>query len=234
MTEIFTGVVAIDGPSGSGKSTVAKAVAVRLGLRYLDTGAMYRAVCAAAMHDGIDLHDQDAVAAYTRRLELFIPTDPAHQTVIANGRDVTAEIRTTEVSENVSAVATNLAVRAELVDRQKAVVEGGAIVLEGRDTTTVVAPDADVRLLITADPDARIARRTAQLHDTVDQETLTMTTAQIVVRDAKDATVVDFQSASDGVHEIDTTALTLEQTIDTALHLVRHAPARHHRRQRGE
>ncbi|PRZ40925.1 cytidylate kinase [Antricoccus suffuscus] len=233
MSETFTGVVAIDGPSGSGKSTVAKAVATRLGLRYLDTGAMYRAVCAAAMYDGIDLHDEAATAAYAQQLELFTPTDPADQTVIANGRDVTAEIRTTRVSENVSAVATNLAVRAELIARQQAIVAGGAIVLEGRDTTTVVAPYADVRLLITADPEARIARRTAELHDTVDQETLTMTTAQIVVRDEKDSTVVDFQSASDGVHEIDTTNLTLEQTIDTALHLVWHAPTSKQQQQRG-
>ena len=216
----FCGIIAIDGPSGSGKSSVAKAVAKRLGLRYLDTGAMYRAVCAAAMREGIDLHDQVAVAGFTRRLELFTPTDPDEQVVIANGHDVTVEIRTTEVSENVSAVATNLAVRAELIARQQAVIEDGSIVLEGRDTTTVVAPDADVRLLITADPRARIARRTAELHDSVDQVTMNLTTAQIVLRDAKDSTVVDFQTAGDGVKEIDSTNLTLEQTIDTALHIV--------------
>ena len=159
----FTGVIAIDGPSGAGKSSVAKEIARRLGLRYLDTGAMYRAVAVAARHRGYDLGDHAAVADFARRMELFVSTDTGEQIVVVNGDDVTPDLRTTDTSESVSAVATNLPVRAELIARQQAIVRAGRIVLEGRDTTTVVAPDADVRLLIFADPDARLARRAMEL-----------------------------------------------------------------------
>lgn len=223
----FVGTIAIDGPSGSGKSTVARLVAERLSLRYLDTGAMYRAVCAAALNNGVDLHNQQAVAQFVRNLELFISTDADDQQVIAAGVDVTDQIRTTEVSELVSEVATNLAAREELILRQRAMIAAGAIVLEGRDTTTVVAPHADVRLLITADPQSRIARRAAELYDAVDQQTMQATSAQIVVRDERDSTVVQFHTASEGVHTIDSTHLTLDQTVDNALHFVWHSPTGH-------
>lgn len=223
----FVGIIAIDGPSGSGKSTVARLVADRLSLRYLDTGAMYRAVCAAAINNGIDVRDHAAVAQFVRDLELYISTDTDDQQVIAAGVDVTDQIRTTEVSEAVSEVATNLAVREELIARQRAMVAAGGIVLEGRDTTTVVAPNADVRLLITADPTSRIARRAADLYDTVDQQTLDATSAQIVIRDQRDSTVVEFHTASAGVHTIDSTHLTLDQTVDNALHFVWHSQTGH-------
>lgn len=217
----FSGVVAIDGPSGSGKSTVSKAVATALGLRYLDTGAMYRAVAYGAQHSGIDLGDAPAVERFAREMDLPMPTDPAQQQIRINGIDVTTQIRTSEVSEIVSTVATNLGVRDELVRRQKeTVADGERIVLEGRDTTTVIAPHAQVRLLITADPQARIARRTAELHSQVNAETMSRTTAQILERDTKDSTVVEFQTAANGVITLDTSHLDLQQSIDAVLQII--------------
>lgn len=217
----FHGVVAIDGPSGSGKSSVSKAVARRLGLRYLDTGAMYRAVAYGALLAGIDLDDQAAVERFARQMNLPMPTDPDDQRILVNGTDVTAPIRTSEVSNIVSAVATNLAVRRELVRRQQQIVaDCGGIVLEGRDTTTVIAPDADVRILITADPAARVARRTAELHDEVSSDTMSKTVSEIVDRDAKDSTVVNFQTAADGVTTLDTSHLDLEQSIGAVLQII--------------
>ncbi|MFV0534515.1 MAG: (d)CMP kinase [Cumulibacter sp.] len=224
MTDAFRGVVAIDGPSGSGKSSVAKAVARSLRLRYLDTGAMYRAVTSGALQAQIALDDAAAVAEFARRMDLPVPTDPDAQRIVINGADVTEAIRTSEVSEAVSAVATNLDVRAELVRRQREIVAAGAaIVLEGRDTTTVVAPNAAVRLLITADPQARIARRAAELHETVDARTMGATTAQIIERDAKDSTVVEFHQAADGVITVDTSHLSLESSIETVLRIIAEA-----------
>lgn len=217
----FSGVVAIDGPSGSGKSTVSKAVATTLGLRYLDTGAMYRAVAYGAQHSGIDLGDASAVQRFAREMDLPMPTDPAQQQIRINGIDVTTQIRTSEVSEVVSLVATNLGVRDELVRRQKDIVaDGERIVLEGRDTTTVIAPHAGVRLLITADPQARIARRTAELHSQVNAETMSRTRAQILERDTKDSTVVQFQTAANGVITLDTSHLDLQQSIDAVLQII--------------
>lgn len=217
----FRGVVAIDGPSGSGKSSVSKAVATALGLRYMDTGAMYRAVAYGAQRAGVDLTDAAAVQRFAQQMSLPVPTGADNQRIVINGVDVTTAIRASEVSEVVSAVATNLAVRAELVRRQQAVVtDGAAIVLEGRDTTTVVAPHADVRILITADPQARVARRAAELHQRVDADTMTRTSAQIIERDAKDSTVVEFQRAADGVITLDTSDLSLEGSIAAVLQII--------------
>lgn len=217
----FRGVVAIDGPSGSGKSSVSRAVAAALGLRYMDTGAMYRAVAYGALRAGVDLDDAAAVQRFAEGMSLPVPTDPQRQQIVVNGEDVTVQIRTTAVSEVVSAVATNLPVRAELVRRQQAVVaDGQAIVLEGRDTTTVVAPDAAVRILITADPQARIARRAAELHASVDAAAMQQTSAQILERDAKDAAVVEFQRAADGVVTLDTSYLSLEGSIQAVLEII--------------
>lgn len=213
-------VIAIDGPSGSGKSSVSRSVARQLGLRYLDTGAMYRAVAQGAVLAGIDVEDAERVAQYAREMDLPMPTDPDEQTIIVNGQDVTAAIRTSAVSLIVSAVATNLAVRRELVRRQQEIVAAGSIVLEGRDTTTVVAPGAQVRILITADPEARVARRTAELHDEVSGRTMSQTMTEIIDRDAKDATVVNFQTAADGVITLDTSHLDLAGSVAAVLRII--------------
>ncbi|HET7277757.1 MAG TPA: (d)CMP kinase, partial [Dermatophilaceae bacterium] len=161
--------VAIDGPSGSGKSSVSRAVARALGVGFLDTGAMYRALTWWCLERGIDLADRAAIARAARDLPLAMGTDPAAPTVAVAGRDITADIRTTRVSEQVSAVATNTQVRPELQRRQRELMgqiaaASGGVVAEGRDITTVVAPDAVVRILLTASEEARLRRRSTELH----------------------------------------------------------------------
>ena len=196
--------IAIDGPSGSGKSSVSRAVAGRLGVGYLDTGAMYRALTWWCLDRGIDLTDADAVAAAARDLPLEIGTDPAAPTVSVGGTDVSEAIRTTEVSTAVSAVATNLEVRAVLQQLQRDLMariaeQSGGVVAEGRDITTVVAPDARVRVLLTASEEARLRRRSAELHGTVDAAAVEATRDQVVRRDRDDSTVSTFTEAAEGV-----------------------------------
>ncbi len=215
-------VVAIDGPSGSGKSSTSRAVAERLGLDYLDTGAMYRAVAVAFLDSGVARDDVDAIIETTRAADIEISTDPADRSVRVNGRDVTAEIRQPRVSENVSAVATIPQCRADLVGRQRALMEASerGIVAEGRDVTTVIYPDADVRILLTASPEARLARRSGELGASVTADQLR---DQVLRRDADDSTLVEFQSAADGVHLLDTSGLTLSQVVDAVVALAEEA-----------
>jgi CMP/dCMP kinase len=213
-------VVAIDGPSGSGKSSVARGVARRLGLRYVDTGAMYRALTWWAISRGVDLADTAAVAVLARELPLTLGTDPADPRVLVDGTDVADAIRLPEISAAVSAVATNLAVREELVRRQRALADSGDVVVEGRDITTVVAPDADVRVLLTASEAARLQRRALEVHGSADAAAVEATRDQVVRRDAQDSTVATFTVAADGVTLLDSSHLSLEQTIDAVLALV--------------
>jgi cytidylate kinase len=176
-------VVAIDGPAGAGKSTVGRAVADALGLQYLDTGAMYRGVTLAALRRGIDVHDDDAVAAMLPDLDLVV--DDMH--VLVDGLDATAEIRSREVTAAVSAVAANSAVRAELVSRQRGWAhERNGGVLEGRDIGSVVFPDAALKLYITASPRVRAQRRVGEIGgDVADVET------SILERDRLDSSRAD-------------------------------------------
>lgn len=215
-------VVAVDGPSGSGKSSVSREVARRLGAGYLDTGAMYRAVCWSVLADGIDPADATAVAARARDVDLVMGTDPQAPAVHVGGVDVGAAIRETRISAAVSAVATNLEVRAELRRRQREIIEAeraarGGVVAEGRDITTVVAPDADVRILLTADERARLARRALEVHGTADEAALAATADQVLRRDADDSTVSSFHEAADGVLHLDSSALTFDETVDAVL-----------------
>ncbi len=210
-------VVAVDGPSGSGKSSVCREVARRLGARYLDTGAMYRAVTWAALDRGVALRDVEAVAAFARSLRIDVSTDPDKASVQVDGVDVTAEIRESAVSAAVSAVATNLAVRAELVGRQRDLVAAGRIVVEGRDITTVVAPDAPVRILLTASEAARLARRAQELHGPADESAFAATHDEVVRRDADDSTVAEFTRAADGVMELDTSTLSFDEVVEAVL-----------------
>jgi cytidylate kinase len=218
-------IIAVDGPSGSGKSSTARGVATRLGLRFLDTGATYRAVTWSAVEHGLDLDDTAAVAQRARDLRLEISTDPSHQFVIADGTDVTAAIREPRISEVVSKIATNLDVRKELIRRQRAIIDNaqksaqpsGGIVVEGRDIATVVATDAELKVLLTADQEARMARRGAE----VGSLTAEQLRDQIVRRDADDSTVSEFQVASDGAVTIDSTYMTLEEVIDVISRLAK-------------
>lgn len=218
--------VAIDGPSGSGKSSVSRAVARELGLAYLDTGAMYRALAWALLADGTDLTDQTVVADRARSLDLDVAIDPDTEVVEVGGTDVTEEIRETRISERVSTVATNLDVRAELRRRQREIIdraraERGGIIVEGRDITTVVAPDAEHRILLTASEEARLARRSLELHGAADAEQIASTRDQVIRRDRDDSTVSAFLEAADGVVTVDTSELGLNEVVATVLALVR-------------
>ena len=223
-------VIAVDGPSGSGKSSVSKAVARRLGLAYLDTGATYRAATWWCLHLGLDLADRDAVAEAVRTMPLEMGVDPSVESVLIDGHDVREDIRTTRISEKVSAVATNLEVRAELgrlqralIDAQKAVGSfsgGRGVVAEGRDITTVIAPDADARVLLTASEEARLARRALELHGDAGTEAVEATKDQVLRRDRDDSTVAEFQVAADGVVTVDSSDLDFEQTIQAVLDVV--------------
>ncbi len=223
MTALLT--IAVDGPSGSGKSSVSRAVAGRLGIGYLDTGAMYRALTWWCLEHGIALDDADAVAAAAHALPLAMGTDPNAPAVSVDGRGIDAEIRTTEVSSAVSAVATNLAVRAEMRRRQRALMEQiaadtGGVVAEGRDITTVVAPDARVRLLLTATEEARLRRRSTELHGHADAAAVAATRDQVVRRDRDDSTVSQFTTAADGVVLVDTSELSFEDSVEAVLAVV--------------
>ncbi|MCV7512437.1 (d)CMP kinase [Micrococcus luteus] len=212
-------VVAVDGPSGSGKSSVSKAVARRLGAAYLDTGAMYRAVAWHCLHEGVDLADSEAVAAAAVAMDLDQSTDPDVEAVRVGGTDVTEAIRGPEVTDTVSTVAVVIPVREELHRRQRAAIAAaGRMVAEGRDITTVVAPDAHARVLLTASEAVRTARRSGQLaaagETGVDAGTLHR---QVAGRDARDATVSTFDRPADGVALVDSTELDFEQTVAAVL-----------------
>ncbi len=224
-------VVAIDGPSGSGKSSVARAVATQLGVGYLDTGAMYRAATWWCLHLGLDLTDRPAVAQAVQEARIEVSLDPGMPWVKVGGHDVTGPIRETAISSVVSMVATNLDVRASMRLRQRALIaeaseRTGGCVAEGRDITTVVAPDADVRVLLTADEAARLARRAAELHGQADEQSVEATRDQIVRRDREDSTVSQFITAADGVVTVDTSTLDLAGAVQAVLAVVHeHAPA---------
>ena len=219
-------VIAIDGPSGSGKSSVSRAVALRLGVAYLDTGAMFRALTWWCVQQGVDLQDQPAVARAARELPLQMGTDPGCPSVRVGGVLVDDAIRSTAISESVSAVATNLGVRAELRSRQRALIAGsvessGGVVAEGRDITTVVAPEARVRILLSASQEARLARRATELHGGSGQAAVSATRDQIVRRDRDDSTVSQFMEAAPGVTMLDTSDLDFRQSVEAVLEVVR-------------
>jgi CMP/dCMP kinase len=202
-------VIAIDGPAGSGKSTVARRLAERLGLDYLDTGAMYRAVTFAALRRGIDPDDGEPVVRLAETVDLDVST----AAVLVDGVDATIEIRGPEVSRAVSLVAANPAVRAEMVRRQRewAARRGGGV-LEGRDIGTVVFPEAALKVYLTARPEVRAERRAAEVTD-LDYETVA---ADMARRDALDQGRDDapLRAAGDAV-ELDTSDLTVDEIVET-------------------
>jgi cytidylate kinase len=199
-------VIAIDGPAGAGKSTVARAVARELGFTYLDTGAMYRAVTFAAMRRGVDTADLDATAKLAQEVTLEV----GEHGVLVDGLDATTEIRSHEVTTAVSAVAANSAVRAELVRRQRAwAVERGGGVLEGRDIGSVVFPDAELKLYLTASPRVRAERRVAEAGGDVEQ-----IAAAIERRDHHDSSRKDGPLVeADGSIVVDTTGLSIDEVL---------------------
>jgi len=200
-------VIAIDGPAGAGKSTIARALAARLGLDYLDTGAMYRAVTFAAVERGLSVDDVPAVAALARSLRL----DVGEHGVLVDGADATAAIRTPAITAAVSAVAANSEVRAELRARQQRwAAEHGGGVIEGRDIGSVVFPDARIKLYLTASPRVRAERRVAEAGGDIDE-----IERAIAVRDGKDLTRVDSPlREAHGAVVVDTTGLSIDEVLD--------------------
>ncbi|MDR0783678.1 MAG: (d)CMP kinase [Propionibacteriaceae bacterium] len=212
--------IAIDGPSGSGKTTCSILTAQRLGCSYLDTGAMYRAVAVGCLEAGIDHDDQAGIVELCRDIDIDISTNPNERYIRLGDQDITQAIRTPAVSAWVSAVSTIAEARAILVDRQRAILASGSFVAEGRDITTVVAPDAEVRVLLIADPDVRMARRGAELSG---QLTAAALRDQILRRDRDDSTLVNFTVAANGVVTIDSTLLTVEEVVDQIIILAQRA-----------
>lgn len=205
-------VIAIDGPAGSGKSTVAKAVASRLGLDYLDTGAMYRSVAFAALRGGVDPEDAEVVSNLARNIDLQMDTNG---TVIVDDVDATIEIRGPEVTRAVSIVAANPDVRKEMRARQRQwVAKRGGGVMEGRDIGTVVFPEARLKVYLDASPEVRAARRSKEVSD-LSYETVATDLAR---RDALDQnrTHDPLRTASDAV-TIDTSDLTVDQIVDAIM-----------------
>jgi cytidylate kinase len=213
-------VVAVDGPAGSGKSSVSKEVAHRLGFGFLDTGAAYRALAWHAEACGIDTDDAASVASCVSSFEYRIGTDPNGYAVQVGDIDVTDAIRDPLISAVVSRVARVPEVRAHLIELFRSIMaaeQRPGIVVEGRDITTVVAPDAPVRILLTASEDVRIARRSAELVG----DSALAAGEQLHRRDQADSKVVDFMNAAEGVTTVDSTELDFDQTVDAVIDVIR-------------
>ncbi|HEX5729701.1 (d)CMP kinase [Microbacterium sp.] len=213
-------IVAIDGPAGSGKSSVSKEVARRLGFGFLDTGAAYRSLAWHALAHGADTSDSASVLDVVGDFDFAISLDPDDYWVRVGRTDVTAAIREPRVTDAVSGVARVPAVRQTVNALFRSMVAGSerpGVVVEGRDITTIVAPDAPVRILLTAAPAVRAARRSAELtgHDAG------AVADALHRRDAADSTVVDFLTAAPGVEVVDSSDLDFEQTVDAVLDVVR-------------
>jgi cytidylate kinase len=210
-------VVAMDGPSGSGKSSTARGVATRLGLRYLDTGAQFRAVTAWMLERGVDFADPTAIADLSDEPELVSGTDPENPTITVDGKDVAVAIRSQEVTTHVSAVASVPEVRRRLLRLQRMIIGEGGIVVEGRDIGSVVAPDAEVKVFLTADASARAARRTKE----VGAGDVDTTQADLLRRDKIDSgrTASPLTMAQGAIH-LDTTPYTLDEVVQQVVDIV--------------
>jgi len=212
-------VVAVDGPAGSGKSSVSKEAARRLGYAYLDTGAAYRALAWHCLDEGVDVENADAVVDKVRAFDYATGMDPDRYYVRVGGEDITPDIREPRVSAVVSAVARVPEVREGLNAMFRRLMSehpAPGVIVEGRDITTIVAPDAPVRVLLTASEAARIARRSAE----VSAQSTEATAQQLASRDAQDSRVVDFLTAAPGVITLDSTNLDFEHTVQALIDIV--------------
>nr|WP_090342781.1 (d)CMP kinase [Mycolicibacterium malmesburyense]CRL73375.1 cytidylate kinase [Mycolicibacterium malmesburyense] len=216
-------VIAVDGPAGTGKSTVSRGLARELNARYLDTGAMYRIVTLAVLRAGVDIADDDAVAVTAAATELAVGYDPDEDRSYLDGEDVSTEIRGDAVTKAVSAVSAVPAVRTRLVDIQRELASGeGSVVVEGRDIGTVVLPDADVKIFLTASSEERARRRNDQNKAAGLADDYEAVLADVKRRDHLDSTrVVSPLRPADDAVVVDTSAMTQPEVIEHLAHLVR-------------
>jgi cytidylate kinase len=211
-------IIAIDGPSGAGKGTVARGIAVRLGYRHVDTGAMYRAVAWKALHDGVDVDDEAGVAAIGERARFDLDDGK----VIIDGHDVAREIRTPRIDAAAAAVARHPSVRAVLVRRQRDMGRGGDVVMEGRDIGTVVFPNADVKVYLDASPEERARRRAADpAHAASEKGIIAEIATALAERDLSDSTraASPLARAADAL-VIDTTTMAIDAVVESVLAVV--------------
>jgi cytidylate kinase len=214
----FSGVFALDGPSGTGKSTVARRLAQRLGAKYLDTGAMYRAATLAVLEAGVPVDEPDQVAAVVREARIEVATDPAHPETRLNGRRVDGEIRSADVTAEVSAVSAIPSVRQVMVAQQRTLIGDGRIVVEGRDIGSVVWPAARPKVYLTASAEARAHRRAAELGRATDVASVG---ADLRRRDMLDSSRLTspLARAEDAI-DVDTTDLGIDQVVDRLVDMV--------------
>lgn len=210
-------IIAIDGPAGSGKSTTAKLLAKKLGYLYIDTGAMYRAVTLYAIKNNL-LDDEEKIIELAKQLNIELKFENGQTKVSVNGKDVTDEIRSLEVNQNVSPVSKIEGVRKILVDKQKEMGKNGGVVMEGRDITTVVFPNADVKIFLTATIDERARRRALEFEQKGQQVDIEKVKQNILERDRIDSSrdVSPLTKSPDAI-EIDTSNLSIEQQVDLIL-----------------
>lgn len=221
-------VVAIDGPAGAGKSTTARAVAAALGYLYLDTGAMYRAVALGILDAGVDPDDAEAAEQAACGVRIEQVPDPTGTRTLVDGVDVSGRIRAPEVSDAASRVAVHPGVRKVLVDRQQAIGQAGGIVLEGRDTTTAIFPDAELKVFLEATVEARVARRRAELNAAGAMPDPEALMAEIEARDARDRKTQTRNGPwpPDDAVRVDTTGLTIDEQVARIVDLAVAAGAR--------
>lgn len=208
-------IITIDGPAGSGKSTAARKLAALLGIPYLDTGAMYRALAYTGLKQGVDFDDPDALAALARRTRLDVDCGPTHTRVKVDGHDVTEAVRTFEVTQATTPVAKNQAVRDLLVTRQREIGgQLGALVTEGRDQGMVVFPDADVKFVMEAALDKRAQRRHAELLADGEEVSFEEVRRNLATRDANDASQWTALYEPGAAIRIDTSRMTIAEVVD--------------------
>lgn len=211
-------VIAIDGPVGAGKSTVAQALAQRLGYRYVDTGAMYRAVAWKARAEGVDVNDREAVAAIARAIQIEFLPGRRGQHILLDGTDVTETIRSPQISERASIVSAYPEVREAMVALQRRMGKDGCVVMEGRDIGTVVFPDAEVKIYLDATLDERARRRYEELRKKGERVTLEGVRQALLQRDRRDSTRAHspLRPAPDAI-VIDTTSMSVKQVVGEIL-----------------
>ncbi|PRX29498.1 cytidylate kinase [Orenia metallireducens] len=213
-------VIAIDGPAGAGKSTVAKIIAERLGYIYIDTGAMYRALTLKVLNQAYDLEDEKKLGTLAENTDIKLVKAGEDNLVLLDGEDVTAEIRDNKVSNNVSVVAKVAKVREEMVKLQRQMAQSGGVVMDGRDIGTVVLPDADIKIFLTASVEERAQRRYDELIDKGEDVDLEQIKGEIIRRDDidKNREVAPLTEAEDAIY-VDTTKLDIGQVVEEILNI---------------